>query len=52
MKKTPFGYEKITEVRIDGLNNDRWMVDLLMYLCVQYQKNKAMLKVSDGSVNS
>ena len=48
MKKTPFGFEKITEVRIYFVFKLRLMEDKQKFLCVVLQRNKVMQKVLDG----
>ena len=48
MKKTPFGFEKITEVRIYFVFKLRLMEDKQKFLCVVLQKNQVMQKVLDG----
>ena len=48
MKKTPFGFEKITEVIYLKYINFRLMEDQLKFSCVVWQKKQDMLKVLDG----
>ena len=48
MKKTPFGFEKITEVRIYFVFKLRLMEDKQKFLCVVLQRNQVMQKVLDG----